>query len=197
MIILSRHFNLLIEIHIIVKLFELKIYIKFTVSLIQVDSEALQHQVAERRAKEEQERCRDLQFDKERLRHTQLAAQFEEKIEEVNSNLYFIIIIHSHLSHHNYTFYFNLQARRQINQDVNNYRTAYQRPETRREFDLYDPSRLKKDLPCRVADDDPRCGPSSAQKSVHHALFYLIHFMNVSSENLCFSQVMEILKIYI
>ncbi|KAF4523110.1 hypothetical protein B566_EDAN003124 [Ephemera danica] len=54
--------------------------------------------------------------------------------------------------------------RRQINQDVDNYRVSYQRPETRREYDLYDPSGLKKELPCRVADDDPRCGPSSAQK---------------------------------
>lgn len=40
----------------------------------------------------------------------------------------------------------------------------YQRPENRREFDLYDPAGLMKSIPARLTDDDPRCGPSSAQK---------------------------------
>jgi len=34
----------------------------------------------------------------------------------------------------------------------------------RREFALNDPHALKKDLPARLGDDDPRCGPSSMQK---------------------------------
>lgn len=39
-----------------------------------------------------------------------------------------------------------------------------QRKQGRREFDLSDPEGLKKSLPARVGDDDPRCGPSSLQK---------------------------------
>lgn len=39
-----------------------------------------------------------------------------------------------------------------------------QRPEDRREFDLNDPNWKKKEIPARASDDDPRCGPSSAQK---------------------------------
>lgn len=34
----------------------------------------------------------------------------------------------------------------------------------RREFDLNDPSAMRKDLPARLGDDDPRCGPASLQK---------------------------------
>lgn len=40
----------------------------------------------------------------------------------------------------------------------------YQKPEDRREFDLNDPQRFKKLLPARLHDEDPRLGPSSAQK---------------------------------
>jgi len=36
-------------------------------------------------------------------------------------------------------------------------------PTLRREWDLNDPKRLKKELPPRVGDNDPRCGPSSLQ----------------------------------
>merc|ERR1719453_156959 len=36
--------------------------------------------------------------------------------------------------------------------------------ENRREFDLNDPNSKKKDVPARIGDDDPRCGPSSIQK---------------------------------
>jgi len=32
------------------------------------------------------------------------------------------------------------------------------------EWDLNDPDYLKKDMPARVNDDDPRCGPASLQK---------------------------------
>lgn len=56
------------------------------------------------------------------------------------------------------------QEKRCISEDINKFRDIYQRPENRREFDLYDPDGLKKSLPARLMDDDPRCGPSSAQK---------------------------------
>ena len=32
------------------------------------------------------------------------------------------------------------------------------------EWDLNDPDALKKDMPARVSNDDPRCGPASLQK---------------------------------
>ena len=59
---------------------------------------------------------------------------------------------------------FFFQEKRRLNEDINTFRSVYQRPETRREFDLNDPDGLKKSLPGRLLDDDPRCGPSSAQK---------------------------------
>jgi len=47
---------------------------------------------------------------------------------------------------------------------VNKFRQEHQQPESRREFDIYDPEGKKKDKPARVSDDDPRCGISSMQK---------------------------------
>ena len=52
----------------------------------------------------------------------------------------------------------------ELNKAVNEFRFLHQQPESRREFDLYDPEGLKKDKPARVSDDDPRCGISSIQK---------------------------------
>lgn len=56
------------------------------------------------------------------------------------------------------------QERRKINAEINTFRRVYQRPEDRRDYDLYDPDRLKKSLPARTSDEDPRLGPASAQK---------------------------------
>ena len=53
---------------------------------------------------------------------------------------------------------------RELSKSINHFRQEHQRPEDRREFDLYDPDGKKKDKPARVSDDDPRCGISSMQK---------------------------------
>ena len=53
---------------------------------------------------------------------------------------------------------------RELNKSINVFRQKFQNPESRREFDIYDPDGLKKDKPARVSDDDPRCGVSSLQK---------------------------------
>ena len=53
---------------------------------------------------------------------------------------------------------------RELNRAMNEFRMMHQQPDSRREFDLYDPDYLKKDKPARVSDDDPRCGVSSLQK---------------------------------
>ena len=52
----------------------------------------------------------------------------------------------------------------ELNRALNEFRMLHQQPDSRREFDLYDPDYLKKDKPARVSDDDPRCGISSLQK---------------------------------
>lgn len=56
------------------------------------------------------------------------------------------------------------EEKKKIQQEINNFRLNYQRKEDRREFDLNDPDYIKKSLPARLRDDDPRCGISSAQK---------------------------------
>ncbi|XP_073506166.1 RIB43A-like with coiled-coils protein 2 [Phyllobates terribilis] len=53
---------------------------------------------------------------------------------------------------------------RDLNAAVNEFRLQYQKKEDRREYDLYDPLALQKDLPPRVSDDDPRCGVSGVQR---------------------------------
>lgn len=50
---------------------------------MQVDKIALQQQVAERKAREEWERCRDMQYDLERVNHAQKATQMHEQMEQV------------------------------------------------------------------------------------------------------------------
>jgi len=52
----------------------------------------------------------------------------------------------------------------ELNRALNEFRSLHQQPDSRREFDLYDPDYLKKDKPARVSDDDPRCGISSIQR---------------------------------
>lgn len=54
--------------------------------------------------------------------------------------------------------------RHQLDNEVNHFRSLYQRPEQSRDFDLFDPNGLKKDLPARLGDDDPRLTVSGAQK---------------------------------
>jgi len=53
---------------------------------------------------------------------------------------------------------------RELNIALNEFRMLHQQPNSRREWDLYDPDALKKDRPARVSDDDPRCGISGLQK---------------------------------
>eukprot|EP00842_Homolaphlyctis_polyrhiza_P004850 jgi/Hompol1/5366/HPOL_004368-RA len=55
-------------------------------------------------------------------------------------------------------------ARRRKLQEMNEFRKSQQQPHQRRDFDLYDPEALLKDLPARTNDDDPRIGVSSLQR---------------------------------
>ncbi|XP_050569146.1 RIB43A-like with coiled-coils protein 2 isoform X4 [Cygnus atratus] len=61
---------------------------------------------------------------------------------------------------------------RNINKAVSDFQKNFQKPETRREFDLSDPQALKKDRPARLSDSDPRCTVSSLQKFMGEDLNY-------------------------
>ncbi|KAL2914447.1 hypothetical protein HK105_206014 [Polyrhizophydium stewartii] len=56
------------------------------------------------------------------------------------------------------------QARRHKMQQMNEFRRDFQQPFQRRDFDLYDPKALEKDLPARIDDEDERIGVSSLQR---------------------------------
>ena len=51
-----------------------------------------------------------------------------------------------------------------MRQELNDYRNYYQKKEYSRDFDLFDPDGLKKSLPARLGDNDPRLTISGAQK---------------------------------
>lgn len=61
---------------------------------------------------------------------------------------------------------------RNVNKAISDFRKNFQKPETRREFDLSDPQALKKDRPARLSDNDPRCTISGLQKFMGEDLNY-------------------------
>lgn len=105
--------------------------------ILGVDKSMLEKQIAERKQQEEQQKQIDKIFKENLIKADQIAVAFEAKERE---------------------------ERQKIQLEINKYRQNYQRPEDRREFDLNDPNYKKKLLPARVDDNDPRCGPASAQK---------------------------------
>ncbi|XP_028644627.1 RIB43A-like with coiled-coils protein 2 [Grammomys surdaster] len=54
--------------------------------------------------------------------------------------------------------------RKQLCRAINDFQQSFQKPETRREFDLSDPLALQKELPARVSDNDVRNTISGMQK---------------------------------
>ncbi|XP_075458863.1 RIB43A-like with coiled-coils protein 2 isoform X2 [Ascaphus truei] len=53
---------------------------------------------------------------------------------------------------------------RNLNKAISEFRHCFQKREDSREFDIYDPEALKKDLPARLSDNDPRCTISGVQQ---------------------------------
>lgn len=107
------------------------------VRTIGIDLQAVQEQERDRRMREEMERRRHEAFASDMVRNDKIATLLEMR----------------------------QQADiRRLNKALNEFRKMHQQPNTRREFDLYDPDSLKKDKPARVNDDDPRCTLSSLQK---------------------------------
>jgi len=107
------------------------------VRTIGVDVNSLEHQVNERKWIEEQENRREQAFAQDMNRNDKVSLLLQKRQE---------------------------RDIRELNRAVNEFRMNHQRPEDRREFDIYDPEGKKKDKPARVSDDDPRCGVSSMQK---------------------------------
>lgn len=104
---------------------------------IGVDLDGLSTQVKERKIREETEQARDNAFMNDMVRNDNIASMLEQR---QDGDI------------------------RKLNAALNEFRLNFQKPETRKEFDLYDPDAKKKDKPARVSDDDPRCGISSLQK---------------------------------
>ncbi|GCB75132.1 hypothetical protein scyTo_0018179, partial [Scyliorhinus torazame] len=102
-----------------------------------VDRPFLDNQVLDKKTSEDRERLWHEAYDSENLRYVKTAQLLEAQEQE---------------------------RIRELNKEVNEYRFRHQQPESQREFDLWDPDMLKKDVPARVSDDDPRCGLSGLQK---------------------------------
>jgi len=107
------------------------------VRTVGVDLHALEQQVQERQNQEEQECRRDAAYAADMTRNDKIIMLMEKRREN------------------------DIRA---LDECVNKFRQEHQQPESRREFDIYDPEAKKKDKPARVSDDDPRCGISSMQK---------------------------------
>ncbi|KAF5398829.1 RIB43A domain with coiled coils 1 [Paragonimus heterotremus] len=105
--------------------------------IIGIDEQSLKQQIEERKEQEKREKLRDQAYYSDANRNDKIACILQRRQE---------------------------QDIREINRSLNEFRALHQQPNSRREFDLYDPEALKKDRPARVSDDDPRCGVSSIQK---------------------------------
>ncbi|XP_042308356.1 RIB43A-like with coiled-coils protein 1 [Sceloporus undulatus] len=102
-----------------------------------VDVEGLKRQVEERKLRENAEKQRDEAFDVDRVQCDKIAQMLDEE---------------------------ERQHRKQLHQAMVEFWEKEQQPSMRREWDLQDPDAAHKELPARVSDDDPRCGPSSMQR---------------------------------
>lgn len=105
--------------------------------LIGIDMQSLEQQVMDRKQMEERERKRDEAFAADAVRNDKIAQLLERRQEH------------------------DMQ---ELDKALNEFRELHQQPNSRREWDLYDPDALKKDKPARVSDDDPRLGISGLQK---------------------------------
>ncbi|XP_077122749.1 RIB43A-like with coiled-coils protein 2 [Ranitomeya variabilis] len=104
---------------------------------IGVDTEALDSQVHDKKIQKEIENKRQEAFDAQMVQNDQTLRLLDQRQKDDIRNL---------------------------NAVINEFRLQYQKKEDRREYDLYDPLALKKDLPPRVSDDDPRCSVSGVQR---------------------------------
>ncbi|KAK4886243.1 hypothetical protein RN001_002514 [Aquatica leii] len=105
--------------------------------LIGADVQALQQQIEEKKKLEEEKKRIDQIFNEQLIKCDQIAVALEQKESE---------------------------ERKKLALEVNNFRVNFQKFQDRREYDLNDPDAVRKCLPARLHDDDPRLGLSSVQK---------------------------------
>ncbi|XP_065598479.1 RIB43A-like with coiled-coils protein 2 [Cyrtonyx montezumae] len=112
---------------------------------IGVDIDALNAQVKDRKIQEATEKARNEEFANEMKRNDKMMCLLEEQQK------------------------YNIRS---MNKAISDFQKNFQKPETRREFDLSDPQALKKDIPARLSDNDPRCTVSGLQKFMGEDLNY-------------------------
>lgn len=105
--------------------------------MIGVDKPALDQQCADKRAQKEAEAAEEM-----------AAAAHAAMCDEAASAIEQVAAAEAH----------------QKEVDTKAYSLKYLRKDMRREYHLSDPLAQKRELPARVGDDDPRCGPSSMQQ---------------------------------
>ncbi|KAM6145710.1 RIB43A-like with coiled-coils protein 2 [Phoenicopterus ruber ruber] len=115
------------------------------VRTIGVDKDALDTQVKDRKIQEAAEKARNEELANEMKQNDKIMCMLEERQKNEIRN---------------------------INKAINEFQKNFQKPETRREFDLSDPQALKKDRPARLSDNDPRCTVSGLQKFMGEDLNY-------------------------
>ncbi|KAF2901612.1 hypothetical protein ILUMI_04569 [Ignelater luminosus] len=107
------------------------------VRLIGNDIEALKQQIEEKKKLDAERKKVDQVFEDQAIKYDQISLALEQK---------------------------EVEERKKLAQEINNFRVSFQKFEDRREFDLNDPQAIKKLLPARLYDEDPRIGISAAQK---------------------------------
>uniref|UniRef100_A0A8C8REC7 RIB43A domain with coiled-coils 2 n=1 Tax=Pelusios castaneus TaxID=367368 RepID=A0A8C8REC7_9SAUR len=107
------------------------------VRTIGVDTDALDTQINDKKIQEANEKARHETIAAEMKQNDKIICMLEERQKQDIKNL---------------------------NKAVTEFQQNFQKPETRREFDLSDPQGLKKDAPARLSDSDPRCTVSGLQK---------------------------------
>ncbi|KAF1513427.1 UNVERIFIED_CONTAM: RIB43A-like with coiled-coils protein 2, partial [Eudyptes pachyrhynchus] len=110
-----------------------------------VDKDALDTQVKDRKIQEAAEKARNEELANEMKQNDKIMCMLEERQKNDIRN---------------------------INKAISEFQKNFQKPETRREFDLSDPQALKKDRPARLSDNDPRCTVSGLQKFMGEDLNY-------------------------
>ncbi|KAM3926890.1 RIB43A-like with coiled-coils protein 2 [Leptodactylus fuscus] len=105
--------------------------------LSHVDTQALDVQVHDKKIQKEIENKRQEAFDAQMVQNDNILCVLDQRQQDDIRNL---------------------------NKAINDFRLQFQKKEDRREYDLYDPQALKKDLPPRLSDDDPRCSVSGVQR---------------------------------
>ncbi|XP_074757290.1 RIB43A-like with coiled-coils protein 2 [Athene noctua] len=112
---------------------------------IGVDKDALDTQVKDRKIQEAAEKARNEELANEMKKNDKIMCMLERQQKNDIRN---------------------------INKAISEFQKNFQKPETRREFDLSDPEALKKDRPARLSDNDPRCTVSGLQKFMGEDLNY-------------------------